>query len=108
MDEILSGLYNVVLGRKSEARPGSYTAYLFGEGLDKILKKIGEEAAETIIAAKNGVKEQTVSEICDLIYHLLVMMANENITLDDVAAELGKRAEKTGNLKSFHTVDKNT
>ena len=73
-----------------------------------LLKKVGEESTEMVIAAKNGVKDETVGEICDLIYHTLVMMANEGITPDDVDEELRKRAEKAGNLKKFHVVDKNS
>ncbi len=61
-----------------------------------------------VIAAKNGVKDETVGEICDLIYHTLVMMVNENITIEDVEAVLAQRAEKAGNLKKFHKVDKNS
>ena len=80
----------------------------FEKGLHKILKKVGEESTEMVIAAKNGVKDETVGEICDLIYHTLVMMANEGITPDDVDEELRKRAEKAGNLKKFHVVDKNS
>ena len=76
--------------------------------LDKILKKCGEECSEVIIAAKNGKKEDTVGEISDLLYHLTVMMVNENIPLDDVRAELNRRHGKTGNLKTFHKVDHNT
>ena len=82
--------------------------YVKEKGLDKILKKVGEESTEMVIAAKNGVKEETVGEICDLIYHTLVMMVNEGITCDDVDEELRKRAEKAGNLKKFHVVDKNS
>ena len=85
-----------------------FQIYLFEKGLDKILKKVGEESTEMVIAAKNGVKDETVGEICDLIYHTLVMMANEGITPDDVDEELRKRAEKAGNLKKFHVVDKNS
>ena len=107
-DSVLQELYQVVLGRKSTPREGSYTCYLFEKGLDKILKKVGEESTEMVIAAKNGVKEETVGEICDLIYHTLVMMVNEGITCDDVDEELRKRAEKAGNLKKIHVVDKNS
>lgn len=64
-DTVLKDLYQVVLGRKAERQEGSYTCYLFDQGLDKILKKVGEESAETIIAAKNGVQERTVEEISD-------------------------------------------
>ena len=100
--------YETILERKDEQQEGSYTCYLFEKGLDKILKKVGEESTEMVIAAKNGVKEETVGEICDLIYHTLVMMVNEGITCDDVDEELRKRAEKAGNLKKFHVVDKNS
>ena len=97
--------YETILERKDAQQEGSYTCYLFEKGLDKILKKVGEESTEM---AKNGVKEETVGEICDLIYHTLVMMVNEGITCDDVDEELRKRAEKAGNLKKFHVVDKNS
>lgn len=108
MNDTLERLYNTIISRRDDPQEGSYTCYLFDKGLDKILKKVGEECAETVIAAKNGVKEDTVGEISDLIFHLFVMMANEGITVADVMAELDKRSEKTGNLKSFHQVDKNT
>ncbi len=100
--------YETILARKEAQQEGSYTCYLFEQGIDKILKKVGEESTEMVIAAKNGVKDETVGEICDLIYHTLVMMANEGITPDDVDDELRKRAEKAGNLKKFHVVDKNS
>lgn len=100
--------YETILERKNAKEEGSYTCYLFEQGIDKILKKVGEESTEMVIAAKNSVKEDTVGEICDLIYHTLVMMVDQNITIEDVEAELHKRAEKTGNLKKFHQVDKNS
>lgn len=106
--DALKSLYETVLSRKGEQREGSYTCYLFEQGLDKILKKCGEECSETIIAAKNGKKEDTVGEIADLLYHLTVMMVNENIPYEDVEAELARRGQKQGNLKTFHQVDKNT
>lgn len=108
MNDTFQELYDTVISRKDAEEEGSYTCYLFEKGLDKILKKVGEECSETIIAAKNGVKEETVGEISDLLYHLMVMMVNENIALDDVKAELDKRAEKTGNLKQFHQVNHNS
>ncbi len=104
----LYALYDTVLSRKNKKQEGSYTCYLFEKGLDKILKKVGEECSETIIAAKNGDNKETVLEISDLIYHLFVMMVNQGISVDDVMNELAKRSEKTGNLKTFHNVDKNT
>lgn len=108
MHDTFQELYDTVISRKDAKEEGSYTCYLFEKGLDKILKKVGEECSETIIAAKNGVKEETVGEISDLLYHLMVMMVNENIALDDVKAELDKRAEKAGNLKQFHQVNHNS
>ena len=106
MDSTLERLYSVVLDRKAHPQEGSYTCYLFDKGLDKILKKVGEECAETIIAAKNDVPADTVGEIPDLIYHLMVMMAEKDIPLDDVLAELDRRARKIGNLKQMKQVDK--
>ena len=100
--------YETILSRRDAKEEGSYTCYLFEQGLDKILKKVGEESTEMVIAAKNGEKDETVGEICDLIYHTLVMMVNEGITIEDVEAVLHKRAEKAGNLKQFHKVDKNS
>ena len=100
--------YQTILDRKTAKEEGSYTCYLFEKGIDKILKKIGEESTEMVIAAKNGVKEETVGEICDLIYHTLVMMVDQDITIEDVEEVLRQRAEKSGNLKQFHQVDKNS
>lgn len=105
MDDTLQKLYDVILDRRTNPQEGSYTCYLFEKGLDKILKKVGEESAETIIAAKNGVQSDTVGEISDLIYHLLVMMAEKNIPLSAVMEELDRRSLKIGNLKQFHTSD---
>lgn len=106
--EVLKALYETVLNRRDNPKEGSYTCYLLEKGLDKILKKVGEECSETIISAKNGDNSETVYEIADLIYHLTVMMVQQNIPLEDVLAELDKRSEKTGNLKTFHVVDKNS
>ena len=107
-DTVLRDLYQVVLGRKAERQEGSYTCYLFDQGLDKILKKVGEESAETIIAAKNGVQERTVEEISDLLYHLMVLLAAQDIPLKAVLAELERRSQKIGNLKQMKTVDHET
>lgn len=107
-DKVLQALYDTVLSRKENKQEGSYTCYLFEKGLDKILKKVGEECSETIIAAKNNDNAETVYEISDLIYHIMVMMVEQGISLDEVLRELDKRSEKTGNLKQFHEVDKNT
>ncbi|MBM6896336.1 phosphoribosyl-ATP diphosphatase [Pseudoflavonifractor capillosus] len=108
MNDTMQRLYSVVLDRKEHPQEGSYTCYLFDKGLDKILKKVGEECSETIIAAKNSVKEETVGEISDLIYHLMVMMAQQNIPLEDVMAELDRRSLKIGNLKNMKQVDRET
>ncbi|MBM6976812.1 phosphoribosyl-ATP diphosphatase [Intestinimonas butyriciproducens] len=108
MNDTLAKLYQVVLGRKSNPQEGSYTCYLFDKGLDKILKKVGEECSETIIAAKNGAQSDTVGEISDLLYHLVVMMVQQGIPLEAVMDELDKRSLKIGNLKQFHQSDHNT
>ena len=100
--------YETILARKDAQEEGSYTFYPFEQCIDKILKKVGEESTEMVIAAKNGEKDETVGEICDLIYHTLVMMVDQGITIEDVEAVLHKRAEKSGNLKQFHQVDKNS
>ena len=96
------------VSRKETKPEGSYTSYLFEKGIDKILKKCGEECSEVIIAAKNNDNAETVLEISDLLYHIMVMMVNQGIPLEDVLAELDKRSEKSGNLKTFHVVDKNS
>jgi len=108
MNDTLKKLYAVVEDRKNNPQEGSYTCYLFDKGLDKILKKVGEECAETIIAAKNGVRDDTVGEISDLIYHLTVMMVQVGIPLETVMEELDQRSAKIGNLKQFHVSDHNT
>ena len=107
-NETLEALYAVVASRKEKPEEGSYTCYLFDKGLDKILKKVGEECAETIIAAKNGDNAELKNEICDLLYHLIVMMNERGLTLGDVMDELDARSNKIGNLKQMKTVDKNT
>ncbi len=84
-------LYQMLVGRKVEKKEGSYTTYLFEKGIDKILKKVGEECTEVIIGAKGGDKAETVYEIADLIYHITVMMIEMGISLDEVTAELAKR-----------------
>ncbi len=103
---IINELYNTILQRKEAKEDGSYTAYLFEQGEDKILKKIGEECAESIIAAKNNNSDDLVNELCDLLYHSLVLVAYKDIPLADIEAELKRRAEKLGNLKNMKKVDK--
>ena len=84
-------LFELIRGRKQEKKEGSYTTYLFEKGIDKILKKVGEECTEVIIGAKGGDKAETVYEIADLLYHITVMMIEMGISLDEVTAELAKR-----------------
>jgi phosphoribosyl-ATP pyrophosphohydrolase/phosphoribosyl-AMP cyclohydrolase len=87
-------LVRVIKERKVEMPEGSYTSYLFAKGIDKILKKIGEESAETIIAAKNRSRPELVLESADLLYHLLVLLVNEGLEMQEVLNELEKRAGK--------------
>ncbi len=93
---VLGELYEVIAGRRREMPAGSYTTYLFEQGLNKILKKVGEESAETIIAAKDEDLGALASETADLIYHLVVLMVERGLTLEDVGGELSRRAGKRG------------
>ena len=99
MENIINELYEVIKDRKENRDESSYTSYLFNNGIDKILKKLGEECTEVIISAKNNNKEEQVLEIGDLIYHLLVTMAELDISIEDVEKELNKRRKKINNLK---------
>lgn len=85
------GLMELIRGRKTNPQDGSYTTYLFNKGLDKILKKVGEESTEVIIAAKAEDKNETVYEIADLAYHIMVLMVETGISLDDIRDELASR-----------------
>lgn len=85
------GLYELIKGRKVDKKEGSYTTYLFEKGLDKILKKVGEESTEVIIAAKAQDRAETIYEISDLIYHLTVLMVEAGISLEDIRTELASR-----------------
>jgi len=87
----VKGLYALLEGRKENLPEGSYTTYLFQKGIDKILKKVGEECTEVIIAGKAGDRRETVYEIGDLMYHVLVLMVEMGISVDDVLAELASR-----------------
>jgi phosphoribosyl-AMP cyclohydrolase / phosphoribosyl-ATP pyrophosphohydrolase len=91
LDGVLKELYAVIEQRKETRPDGSYTAYLFNSGLDKILKKVGEEATETIVAAKNVDSQRFVSETADLIYHLLVLLVERGVALDEISRELKGR-----------------
>ena len=92
----LDGLYELIKGRKTEKMEGSYTTYLFEKGMDKILKKVGEECTEVVIAGKGNDKAEVIFEISDLAYHILVLMVEMGISIDDIKAELASR----------HVVDK--
>lgn len=85
------GLYDLIEGRKTAPKEGSYTTYLFEKGMDKILKKVGEESTEVIIGAAKGDKEEATYEVADLTYHILVMMVEMGIPLTDVTKELASR-----------------
>lgn len=89
--DVLQEVFSVIKDRQAHPREGSYTNYLFGKGLDKILKKIGEEASETIIAAKNGDMDEIKAEISDLLYHIMVLLAERGMTPEDVYGELRGR-----------------
>lgn len=112
-DSVLKETFDVIESRKSAHEEGSYTYYLFSSGIDKILKKVGEECTETVIAAKNlklgaGTREELIGEVTDLVYHLEVMLSDVGLTVDDILSELEKRSLKTNNKKQFKTVDKNS
>lgn len=116
-DKVLIEQENVILQRKNENEENSYTCYLFKSGLDKILKKVGEECTETVIAAKNlgagagdvtELKKQLVGEVSDLLYHLQVMLCDVDVSITDVLSDIEERSHKTGNKKIMKKVDKNT
>ncbi|MFA5577189.1 MAG: bifunctional phosphoribosyl-AMP cyclohydrolase/phosphoribosyl-ATP diphosphatase HisIE [Tissierellaceae bacterium] len=90
ISNVLEALYKTIINRRENPKEGSYTNYLFREGIDKILKKIGEESAEVIIGAKNN-KNELIYESSDLLYHLLVLLVNEGVGLGDIYEELEKR-----------------
>lgn len=94
LGEVLNRLYALVESRKRERPEDSYTTYLFDQGLDKILKKVGEESAETIIAAKNENRGALVKESSDLLYHLVVLFVEQGLSLEEVSVELLRRGEK--------------
>ena len=87
----LEGLMTLLQGRKTEKKEGSYTTYLFEKGIDKILKKVGEETTEVIVAGKGGDKRETIYEIADLAYHVMVLMVEMGISLEDIHQELASR-----------------
>lgn len=91
MTDFIDTLFTTIQDRKNNPKPGSYTNSLFDDGEDEIVKKVGEEAVEVIIAVKGQSHERIIEESADLVYHLLVTLASQNLTWDDVCAELEKR-----------------
>ncbi len=91
IDKFVNYLYKLIEDRKNNPQEDSYTSYLFEKGLDKILKKIGEETSEVIIGAKNKSKEEVIYEVSDLVYHILVLMVEMGVTVEDIKRELYKR-----------------
>lgn len=99
---ILDKLYKRIKNRKNNPLEGSYTNYLFDKGIDKILKKIGEESTEVVLAVKNNSNEEIIYEVADLIYHIMVMMVDRGIKLEDIYGELEKRYNKPEDFKEEH------
>ncbi|GFH42812.1 phosphoribosyl-ATP pyrophosphatase [Lactococcus hodotermopsidis] len=95
---MINDLYNQAMARKKEPKSGSYTNYLFDKGLDKILKKVGEEATEVVIAAKNADKAEIANETADIFYHIAVMLAETGVTPLEVQAVLEERHGKQSNV----------
>ncbi len=95
-DDILQAVYQVILDRKANPTDSSYTASLMQKGIDKILKKLGEEATELVIAGKGGVRDETVYEAADLLFHTLILLAYRDIPLDAVYDELRRRFGRSG------------
>lgn len=100
---IFKSLETLINDRKINPVEKSYTNYLLDQGVDKICKKVGEEASETIIAAKNNDKEELIGEISDLFYHVFVLMNNQGVSLEDIENKLKEHHKITGNKKEFHT-----
>lgn len=108
MMDAFKNMYDVVVDRRANPQEGSYTCYLFDKGIDKILKKCGEECTEMVIAAKNNDKDELANEINDLLYHMIVMMVDRGVTVEDIESIMVERSKKIGNLKQFHVSDHNT
>ncbi|MBC2244003.1 phosphoribosyl-ATP diphosphatase [Listeria booriae] len=102
---MLNELYAQINDRKTTPKEGSYTNYLLDRGLDKILKKVGEEATEVVIAAKNQDKAELTSELADLTYHVLVLLAEQGLTPADIERELEKREGKLSVTKDRKPID---
>lgn len=105
MSNVIDELYKIIEERKVDPIEDSYTSYLFEKGLDKILKKVGEEAAEVIISSKNDDNVEIIKEISDLAYHILVLMASKGIKPEDILEELEQRRQKICNKKPERKVD---
>ena len=88
---VFEQVFGVILDRKLHPKDGSYTNYLFDKGIDKILKKLGEEATEIVIAAKNPNSNEIKYEIADFLYHMMVLMAEKGVTWEEITSELAKR-----------------
>ena len=108
MSEAFKEMYDVIVNRRDDPQEGNYTCYLFDKGLDKILKKCGEECTEMVIAAKNHDNEELANEINDVLYHMAVLMVERGLTVEEVDAIMRERSKKIGNLKQFHVSDHNT
>lgn len=105
MNDTWKKLYTVVQDRRVNPQRAHVPAISLRRDWTKVLKKVGEECSETLIAAKNGIQEETVGEISDLLYHLTVLMVEQDIPLEAVMDELDRRSQKIGNLKTFHQSD---
>ncbi|HIT72314.1 phosphoribosyl-ATP diphosphatase [Tyzzerella sp. An114] len=103
LSNVLYEVSKVIEDRKVNPKEGSYTNYLFDKGIDKILKKVGEEATETVIASKNDDNKEVIYEMSDLMYHLSVLLSIKGLSWDDVFEELARRELKESNLKKFNT-----
>lgn len=108
MSEAFKEMYDVIVDRRSNPQEKSYTCYLFEQGLDKILKKCGEECTEMVIAAKNQDNEELANEINDVLYHMAVLMAERGLSVEKVEKIMRERSQKIGNLKQFHVSDHNS
>lgn len=108
MTDAFKEMYEVIENRRANPQEGSYTCYLFDKGIDKILKKCGEETMEMAIAAKNQDNNELAEEINDVLYHMAVLMVERGLSVEKVDEIMRERAKKIGNLKQFHTSDHNT
>lgn len=108
MTDAFKEMYDVIVNRRDNPQEGSYTCYLFDKGIDKILKKCGEETMEMAIAAKNKDNDELAEEINDVLYHMAVLMVERGLSVEKVDEIMRERSKKIGNLKQFHVSDHNT